>query len=266
MLGLSGWYDLTNQMVSVHLLNTLPPDTFLDLLPDDIQAKAATVVADYRFPLAPGTAGRSRRRWRRRPNIFQAAFPFPMPTSARCRSKVWMCAFPARRPRIARRKSLHPAGFRPRCQPPEHPGRLLSSGQQPVPGPCRRHAQSPSPEAADDAEHAERSSTGSGSKSPSRRTSSWAAWREIPPSIALARCRRPTSRSTAWPCNPCKGNLNITNEVMHITGATLTRPEGIARGDVHMAFSNQTLRLDCRQHARSARHRRDDRSRRSPNS
>lgn len=40
------------------------------------------------------------------------------------------------------------------------------------------------------------------------------------------------------------GDLNITNEVMHLTGVTLTRPEGLARGDAHMAFSNQTLRLD----------------------
>ena len=41
-----------------------------------------------------------------------------------------------------------------------------------------------------------------------------------------------------------QGDLNITNEVMHINGATIIRPEGIARGEAHMAFSNQTVRLD----------------------
>jgi len=46
------------------------------------------------------------------------------------------------------------------------------------------------------------------------------------------------------PIQSLDGALNITNEVMHITGATLTRPEGMARGEAHLAFSNQTLRLD----------------------
>ncbi len=46
------------------------------------------------------------------------------------------------------------------------------------------------------------------------------------------------------PVQSIEGTLNITNEVMHITGATLVRPEGMARGDVHLAFSNQTLRLE----------------------
>lgn len=46
------------------------------------------------------------------------------------------------------------------------------------------------------------------------------------------------------PIQSLKAQLNITNEVMHMTGLVLHRPEGTARGDVHMAFSNQTLRLD----------------------
>ena len=46
------------------------------------------------------------------------------------------------------------------------------------------------------------------------------------------------------PVDRLTAQLNITNEVMHMTGTTLTRPEGVARGEVHMAFSNQTLRLD----------------------
>lgn len=46
------------------------------------------------------------------------------------------------------------------------------------------------------------------------------------------------------PVQSFQTQLNITNEVMHMTRALLTRPEGLARGDIHMAFSNQTLRLD----------------------
>ena len=46
------------------------------------------------------------------------------------------------------------------------------------------------------------------------------------------------------PIQSFQTQLNITNEVMHMTRALLARPEGMARGDIHMAFSNQTLRLD----------------------
>jgi hypothetical protein len=41
-----------------------------------------------------------------------------------------------------------------------------------------------------------------------------------------------------------QGRLDVTNEVLHLRGTTLVRPEGVARGDVHLAFSNQTLRLE----------------------
>ena len=46
------------------------------------------------------------------------------------------------------------------------------------------------------------------------------------------------------PVQSFRTRVDITNEVMHLTGMVLQRPEGWARGDVHMAFSNQTLRLD----------------------
>ena len=39
--------------------------------------------------------------------------------------------------------------------------------------------------------------------------------------------------------------FNERQKIMHITGGILSRPEGNARGDLHMAFSNQTLRLDA---------------------
>jgi hypothetical protein len=47
----------------------------------------------------------------------------------------------------------------------------------------------------------------------------------------------------AVPFRSLAAQLNVTNEVMHMTDATLARPEGVARGEIHMAFSNQTLRL-----------------------
>lgn len=46
------------------------------------------------------------------------------------------------------------------------------------------------------------------------------------------------------PVQSFRTHVDITNEVMHLTGMVLQRPEGWARGDVHMAFSNQTLRMD----------------------
>ena len=46
------------------------------------------------------------------------------------------------------------------------------------------------------------------------------------------------------PVQSFRTRVDITNEVMHLTGMVLQRPEGWARGDVHMAFSNQTLRMD----------------------
>ena len=46
------------------------------------------------------------------------------------------------------------------------------------------------------------------------------------------------------PVQSFRTHVDITNEVMNLTGMVLQRPEGWARGDVHMAFSNQTLRLD----------------------
>ena len=46
------------------------------------------------------------------------------------------------------------------------------------------------------------------------------------------------------PVQSFRTRVDITNEVMHLTGMVMQRPEGWARGDVHMAFSNQTLRMD----------------------
>ena len=58
------------------------------------------------------------------------------------------------------------------------------------------------------------------------------------------------------PVQSFRTRVDITNEVMHLTGMVLQRPEGWARGDVHMAFSNQTLRLDVEStiDARAATH------------
>lgn len=46
------------------------------------------------------------------------------------------------------------------------------------------------------------------------------------------------------PVQSFKTRVDITNEVMHLTGMVLQRPDEWARGDVHVAFSNQVMRMD----------------------
>ena len=46
------------------------------------------------------------------------------------------------------------------------------------------------------------------------------------------------------PVQSFRTQVDITNEVMHLTGMVLQRPDEWATGDVHMAFSNQTMRMD----------------------
>ena len=46
------------------------------------------------------------------------------------------------------------------------------------------------------------------------------------------------------PVQSFRTQVDITNEVMHLTGMVLQRPGEWARGDVHVAFSNQVMRMD----------------------
>ncbi len=242
VLGLSGWYDATNQMISVHLLNTLPPDTFLALLPGDIQKKASAIVADYRFPLrlemqvgpAP-LAGAAEH--------FTGRLSF---AKANVRD-VPIESLDAVFSRDAAEVKLEKASVQLGAGPDASRLKIQDGFfhldtrrfQARVGGTINPHVVKPV-------------------LTPSMRNIvNWFGIQEplqgdvVVGGVAgdpAIYCFGPV-QATNFTINgvavqSMQGNLNITNEVMHITGAALVRPEGIARGDVHMAFSNQTLRLD----------------------
>ena len=241
VLGLSGWYDLTNQMVSVHLLNTLPPDTFINLFPDDLRKQAETVVADYRFPLrldlqigpAPlasiskhfsGRLSFSRTQIREVPiesldvtlsrsgpdfKIEKASVQLDAgPQASRLRIQEGQYNLASRRFQAHIDGTINPHVIKPLLTPNMRTIVEWFGIQEPLQGDVVVGGMVGDP---------------------------------------AIYCFGPV-RATRFSINgvavdAMQGQLNITNEVMHITGATLSRPEGMARGDVHMAFSNQTLRL-----------------------
>lgn len=241
-LGLSGWYSLTDQMVSAHLLSTLSPDMFLDLFPGDIRAKAATWVADYRFPLrlelqvGPAPAASAAEHVEGRLSFSQA----------RIRA-VPVGNFDVRFSRAGPVLSIENAILQLDSTP--QTSRLdIRAGsfdwttrqfQAQVAGTLNPHVLKPW-------------------LTPNMRTIvDWFGVREpLAGDVILGGvagnpaiyCHGPVQATNftihGVAVQSLQGYLDITNEVMHITGATLARPEGIARGEVHMAFSNQTLRLD----------------------
>ncbi len=242
VLGLSGWYDLTNQMVSANLLNTLPPDTFLDLLPDDLRTQAAAVIADYRFPLrvelqigpsrldlaAENFSGRlsfSRATIREVPiESLDVKFSRSGPEFRIENASVQLDSGPHASQLVIRDGSYHLAN---------------SNFQARIAGTFNPHVIKPW-------------------ITPNMR--SIVDWFGIQEPLAgdvtvggvignpAIYCYGPVQATNftvyGVAMQSMQGHLTITNEVMHITGATLIRPEGIARGDAHMAFSNQLLRLD----------------------
>jgi len=241
-LGLSAWYQATNQMVFLNLLNTLPPDTFLELFPRDIQSKAAKVMENYRFPL----------------RLELQVGPAPLATAVES---------------LSGRLSFSHATVRD--IPIEHLDVSLSRKGQKIriekaviqldSGPLASHL-----EVWDgffNLETRRFQAHIAGTVNPhaikpvltpnQQNIVNWFGINEpiegdvIVGGVAgnpAIYCYGPVLATNfsiqGVPVQSLKGQLNITNEVMHITGATLTRPEGIARGEVHMAFSNQTLRLD----------------------
>jgi hypothetical protein len=242
ILGLSGWCDLTNQTVSVHLLNTLPPDTFLDLFPDDIRTRAAAVVADYRFPLrlelqigpAPLAAAAEH---------FSGKLSFSQATVREVPIENLDVTLSREGPefRIEKASVQLDAG-------PQATRLTLLDGfynlasqrfQTRIAGTFNPHVIKPW-------------------LTPNLRSIvDWFGIREpLAGDVVLGGvvgnpavyCYGPVQATNftiyGVAMDSMQGRLNITNEVLHITGATLCRPEGIARGDAHMAFSNQLLRLD----------------------
>ena len=244
ILGLSGWYDLTNRTVCAHLLNTLPPDTFLDLLPDSLQAEASTVVTNFRFPL----------------RLELQVGPAPLAEAAEhlsgrlafSQAKVHDIRIDRLDAQFTREKNevrIDKATLQLPSPADADPSRLeiaratcdLASRrfEAQVKGTLDPHALKPA------------------MTQNMRNIVEWFGIRQ-PVSANLVvggvagnpaiYCYGPVQATNisiqGVAVSSLQGRLDITNEVMHVEGAALTRPEGVARGDVHMAFSNQTLRLE----------------------
>ncbi len=242
VLGLSGWYSTTNQTVSLHLVNTLPPDTFIDLFPDAVRVKASEIVADYRFPLrlelqvGPAPLAQAAEHLTGRLSFSKALvrevpidnldFSFSRegpdirlekaslqldsgPFASRLKIRDGAFDLNSRRFQAHVSGSINPHVIKPLLTPNMQTIVDWFGVQEPIEGNVTVGGVAGNP---------------------------------------AIYCFGPVAATNlsiyGVPVQSLQGQLNITNEVMHITGATLTRPEGFARGDVHMAFSNQTLRLD----------------------
>jgi hypothetical protein len=240
--GLSGWWDARLQQVSAHLVNTLPLNLFLDLLPSAWQQAVADAIPEPSFPLrvelqvgpvpvaeaAEQFSGRllaSRAEIRGIP-IEQADISFSRegPRLRIATGRLQLDSGP-----LASRLQFRDAEFR------------FDTGQYQgqVEGALNPHVLKPV-------------------MTPNFRTLvDWFGFREpLQGNVRIGgtvgnpaiSCYGPVQATNftirGVPVDGLQGELNITNEVMHLTGVTLARPEGLARGDMHMAFSNQTLRLD----------------------
>ncbi|MGD9782180.1 MAG: AsmA-like C-terminal region-containing protein [Kiritimatiellia bacterium] len=244
LLGLSGWYALSNQMVQAHLLNTLPPDTFLDLLPPRLQASASTVVTNYRFPL--------RLELQVGPAPWTEAAEHVSGRLSFAQAKVHDVRIDRLEAQFSRDKNevrIEKATLQMPSPAEADPSRLeiapatydLASHrfEARVQGTLDPHALKPA-------------------MTPNmRNVVEWFGIREpVAANLMVGGvagnpaiyCYGPVQAKNlaiqGVAVSSLQGRLDITNEVMHVAGATLVRPEGAARGDVHMAFSNQTLRLE----------------------
>jgi len=241
-LSLSGWYNTTNQMVFCHLLNTLSPNTVLELLPDDIRKKAEQAVPNFRFPLrlelkvgpaplstaAEVLTGRltlskatvrdipieyldiSIERTGEEIKIDQALIELDTgPLATRLKVRDGFFHLGSRRFQAHISGAVNPHTIKPLLTPNQQNIVNWFGFEQPIEGDVTVGGVAGNP---------------------------------------AVYCFGPVMATNFTiqkiPVQSLTGQLNITNEVMHITGTTITRPEGIARGEVHMAFSNQTLRLD----------------------
>lgn len=240
--GLSGWWDARLQQVSAHLVNTLPLDLFLGLLPSAWQQTVAAAVPDPSFPLrvelqiGPVPVAEAAEQFSGRLLASQAlirgipveqadlSFSRQGPRLRIDTGRLQLDAGP-----LASRLTVRDAEFRLDTR----------QYQARVEGTLNPHVLKPV-------------------LTPNFRTIlDWFGFREpVQGDVQIGgtagnpaiSCHGPVQATNftirGVPVDWLQGDLNITNEVMHLTGATLARPEGLARGDVHMAFSNQTLRLD----------------------
>jgi hypothetical protein len=241
-LGVSGWLDTSNQTVSLHLVNTLPLGDFLEVLPAELRTPISGAIEDPFFPLrvdlhvgpapwasaAESLSGRlvaSRLRAREVPiehldvtiarqgdviRVDQAELQLdtgPLASRLTVRNGEFLLASRQFQGRVA--GTINPHVIKPWLSPNFRTIVDWFGFHEPLAGDVMVGGTVGNP---------------------------------------AIYCYGPVQATNftiyGVAVQSMQGDLNITNEVMHLTGATLVRPEGVARGDVHMAFSNQTLRLD----------------------
>lgn len=242
ILSLSGWYNSSNQTVSAHLLNTLPPDTFLDLLSDDAKKKASAIIADYRFPLrlemqvGPTPLADAAKHFSGRLSFSKASvrdMPIENLDAVFSRENSEIKVGPASiqldtGPNASRLNiadgyfNLAQSNFQAHIEGTIDPHRV-----RPVLTPNMQNIVD-----------------WFGIREPLKGDVVIGGLVGDPAIYCFGPVQATNFTINGIAVQSLRGHLNITNEVMHITDATLSRPEGVARGDVHMAFSNQTLRLN----------------------
>ena len=241
-IGISGWWDVSSMTVSAHLINTLPLGVYISLLPDTLRHTLAGIIEDATFPL----------------RLEMNVGPVPLERAA----EEFSGRLVAAQANIKEVPLEHLDLFFAR----KGQRLMVESGRvQLDSGPLASHLQIHDAEFRLDT--LQYSSRLSGSLNPhTLRPVMTPNFRNIvdlfevreplegdvriggtlfDPAIS---CQGPVQATNfvirGVPVQFMSGDLNITNEVMHLTGCTMIRPEGQARGDVHIAFSNQTLRFD----------------------
>ncbi len=241
-LGLWGEIDWASRSVAMHLLNTLPPATFLKLLPQDLQIQAAGMAADYRFPLrlelqigpcalaaaAEHLSGRlsfADAVVREVPIVnFDATFAREGPEVRIENGTIQLGRGP-----LASRLAISAGRFHLANR--QFRARVAGTLDPNVLAPMMTTAM--------------------------RNIVGWFGVREpLQGDVVLGGtlgnpaiyCYGPVTATNftihGAEVQSIAGDLLVTNEVMHLTRAVLSRPEGLVRGDMHLAFSNQMLRLD----------------------
>lgn len=242
VLGLSGWYDLTNQTAAAHLVNTLSPATFLDLMPERIQTAAAAVVTNYDFPLrlelqvGPAPAAQLAERFSGRLELARAV----------------LREVPVERLDASFRRAGNEI-------------RLDQAAVQLAAGPNASRLEIRDGFFLLDRKRFEARAAGTFDPHVLKPVMT-PTFRNIVDWFGIAKplqgevtvggtvgdpaiyCFGPV-QATNFTINgvavqSAQGQLDVTNEVLHLRRATLVRPEGVVRGDAHLAFSNQTLRLE----------------------
>ena len=242
VLGLSGWFDLTNQTASAHLVNTLSPATFLDLLPDRLQAAAAAVVTNYDFPLrlelqvGPAPVAELAERFSGRLEFSRAvlrAVPVERLDASFRREgnevRIDQAAIQLDAGPYASRLTIQDGYYlldRKRFEA-RAAGTLNPHVLKPV--------MTPNIRAIVD---------WFGIREPIQGDVTVGGTVGDPAIYCFGPVQATNLAINGVAIQSVQGRLDVTNEVLHLRGVTLVRPEGVARGDAHMAFSNQTLRLE----------------------